>query len=544
MKSFLALLVAVLAGSSLAGGVSSAERPIVILNLDNDHFFVPHKVADELPYEERFTEEGLRRYVDICTRGGRVTHLFMCVVGQRANYDSKVCDPIWLALDEAKARGIDVDADGPLALNWAWPKSVKRYHDMGLDPYKVWYDYCRTSGKAQFWISQRMNDIHHADAEWNLRTSRFWYAHPELRRKPVMDNTWKDGSGWPDFAFDYSKMEVREYEFAVFKEMVDRYDADGVELDFMRWWQNLTPRKGREQAPILTAFIARCRRYLDELEKARGHRIGLAVRCASSYEVARELGMDAESWAREGLVDMVIVANFYASADFDCDFAAWKRRLAAANPKVKVIASACDNASCADEVVTFTPEAVRGWSDNAIAEGADGLYFFNFFWFSRACRDIIRDENLSIAAPAGPRRYLCSFHDCTADDDAMKCRQMPIAAGKVATLTINVGSAPEAGSTVSVVVGYDGEATAPEVLLNGHKSTAAVPVSSEPSADTQPQTYATTGAPFTYGKNVKRGYRFGFPTDALKAGHNQVSVSPVQSVNLIWAEINVVGDKK
>ena len=512
------------------------ERPLLVVNCDNDHYFKAAPLADELPIEERFSEAGLRKYIDLIARGGRVTHVFMCAVGQRANYDSKLCDPIWMALDEAKARQGEAKAqDGQISLGLEWPRNVKRFHDLGIDPYKVWIDYCRSTGKVQFWLSQRMNDIHNSDMGWNIRTSRFWYEHPELRRKDRIDPTWKDGSGWPDLAFDYSKPEVREYEFAVFKELVDRYDADGFELDFMRWWQNLSPRKGREQAPILTAFIARCRRYLDGLEKARGHRIGLAARCASSYEVARELGMDAEAWAREGLVDIVAVANFFAAADFDCDLAGWKRRLAAANPRVKVVASACDNIGCADEIVTFTPAAVRGFADIAAQAGADGLYFFNYAWFTHACRDVFRDEDLS-GRPRGDRRYPCSYHDCTADDDAMKCRQLPVEAGRAAALCLNVGSRAADDETVSVVVGYDGETAVPRVALNGVPALSAEPVVSGPCAADRD---VSTGARLVYGKNVKCAFRCRVPSSALKAGHNAVSVSAVPTAHLVWAEIDV-----
>lgn len=523
----------------LAVAAVRPEKPLVIVNCDNDHYFKAGPLADELPIGERFGEAGLRKYIDLIARGGRVTHVFMCAVGQRANYDSKICDPIWMALDEAKARQGEAKAqDGQISLGLEWPRNVKRFHDLGIDPYKVWIDYCRSTGKVQFWLSQRMNDIHNSDMGWNIRTSRFWYEHPELRRKDRIDPSWKDGSGWPDLAFDYSKPEVREYEFAVFKELVDRYDADGFELDFMRWWQNLSPRKGREQAPILTAFIARCRRYLDGLEKARGHRIGLAARCASSYEVARELGMDAEAWAREGLVDIVAVANFFAAADFDCDLAGWKRRIAAANPRVKVVASACDNIGCAGEAVTFTPEAVRGFADIAAQAGADGLYFFNYAWFTHACRDVFRDEDLMALPPRGDRRYPCSYHDCTADDDAMKCRQLPVEPGQAAALRLNVGSPAADGETVSVIVGYDKTVDAPRVALNGVPALAAEPAASMPCGSALD---ISTGSRFCYGKDVKCAFRCRFPSSALRAGHNEVSVSSVAGARLVWAEIEIKG---
>ena len=289
-------------------------------------------------------------------------------------------------------------------------------------------------------------------------------------------------------------------------------------------------------AAALPAFIARCRRYLDGLEKSRGHRIGLAARCASSYEVARELGMDAEAWSREGLVDIVAVANFFSAADFDCDLAGWKRRIAAANPRVRVVASACDNIGCGGEAVSFTPEAVRGFADIAATAGADGLYFFNYAWFSRACRDVFRNEDLMALPPRGARRYPCSYHDCTADDDAMKRRQLPVAPGWPAALRLNVGTPAGADETVSVVLGYDGESVPPRVTLNGAAALSSEAVASEPFGTALD---IMTGARFAYGKKVKRAFRCRVPSSALKAGHNEVFVSSVPAASLIWAEIDI-----
>lgn len=84
-----------------------------------------------------------------------------------------------------------------------------------------------------------------ANKPWNIRTNRFWYEHPELHRCPEHDRL-KDG-GWMNtlHALDYSKPAVQEFEFGIVKELVDRYDAEGFELDFMRFWENLPPGAAR-----------------------------------------------------------------------------------------------------------------------------------------------------------------------------------------------------------------------------------------------------------------------------------------------------------
>ena len=179
-----------------------------VVNGDNDHYFKACCMKDFVPVDERVSSEaGARKYIDAIAAGGRVTHLFACAVGQRADYDSKACDPIWLAIDEAKARGEKPDE---------WPVNAKRMHEAGFDCFKVWCEYGRRKG-ISVWISQRMNDVHDANKPWNIRTNRFWYEHPELHRCPEHDRL-KDGGKYNNLhAFDYSKPAVQEFEFGIFK---------------------------------------------------------------------------------------------------------------------------------------------------------------------------------------------------------------------------------------------------------------------------------------------------------------------------------------
>ena len=494
--------------AKMEGDRHAKDRPVLIVNGDNDHYFKAGQLSRELPIAERFSVRGLERYVDIMTRGGKVTHLFMCAVGQRADYDSKVCDPIWMAIDEAKARGLEPNE---------WPVNAKKLHDLGIDPFKVWCDYCRRTGKASPWISQRMNDVHHVSADWNMRTNRFWWEHPEFWRKPNADR--KFVGSWTDVALDYSHHEVREFEFAIFKELVDRYDADGFELDFMRFWEHLTPGREREQAPILTDFIRRCRRYADEVGARRGRRIGLATRCPTSYAAAWDFGFDPETWAREGLIDILAVANFWAADDYDFDFANWKSRISAANPKVIVVPSVGDNISCGSDVVPTSSAALKGWADNVRADGAEGLYVFNAAYLCREALDLVLDDGLSGPECAkGPRRYICSFHDCVKTPEQAE-RQLPRKLDGGAELTIRVGR--PSGDAASVVLGFDQDCPAPGLRINGLSA----------GAGEQLKTLTP------YGKTVKCAWRFELQPEAIRGGRNRLSVSSIPGVSVVWAEI-------
>lgn len=102
--------------------VSHAEdRPWLVVNEDNDHYF--YRPASQM------NESALRRYIDEMADGGAVTHLFMCPCGQPANYDSKVWDPVWKNLDCPDHYGH--------TNNNPWAVNAKRLHDAGIEPYAI-----------------------------------------------------------------------------------------------------------------------------------------------------------------------------------------------------------------------------------------------------------------------------------------------------------------------------------------------------------------------------------------------------------------------
>ncbi len=76
-------------------------------------------------------------------------------------------------------------------------------------------------------------------------------------------------------------------------ETLDRYDIDGLELDFMREPYLFSAGKEAEGAPILTAWLREIRKLVDDAAAKRGHPIRLGVRVPSRPEVASAMGLDA-----------------------------------------------------------------------------------------------------------------------------------------------------------------------------------------------------------------------------------------------------------
>lgn len=216
--------------------LSAIVASILIFNEDNTHFL------RDVP-EVEFV-----RYFDSVCRPGGVTHFFMCPNAMRSNIDTRSLEPIWTALGEQ-------------GVNPAWGKTAKALHDKGIDPYAIWTRRAREKGVSP-WLSIRMNDIHevHDPAFGGLST--MWRNHPEYRIDPKYS-----GRNWDPHAFSYTNAAVREVYSAYAKELLERYDVDGIEFDWLRFPSLVEKGRGERDAHYITEFMRMARPHVKAAEK-------------------------------------------------------------------------------------------------------------------------------------------------------------------------------------------------------------------------------------------------------------------------------------
>lgn len=472
-------------------------KPLLICNEDNDRFFY---------LEDRWhTAEGIRDYFDGIAKGGAMTHYFMCVNGQRTSYDSKVWEPIWLGANDPRSDG--------KSTNDLWCVNAKKVHDRGLDPWAIWIGCAREKGVSP-WISMRMNDTHWANVRNAFRNESRFYARQDL---------W---CGPQQAAWDYSKAEVREHALALVKEILGRWDADGIELDWLRHPRHLPEGRGAELAHVITGFMRDVRRETELAAKRRGHPVKVGVRVPTDFSAALPLGLDAESWAREGLVDLVVPCNFYDTADFAWDARAWIDRLRAANAKVTVVPGFCNMARAHPGAPLFPMDEdrafLRGW---AALYGDRGLYVFNAFYHRDETKGWFLSGGLAPDRLAkGPRRFPIGWHDIRPKGcDAGV--QLPCSLAQGRTLRIRAAKVG-VKDAVDVILGFDGPSGRPSVTLNG------VAAEKARAVDTREMFFPS---------DVKAAVAWRFPASALTNGVNAVGVSsvPASPVQIVWGEIYV-----
>jgi hypothetical protein len=189
-------------------------------------------------------------------------------------------------------------------------EGILRLFEAGTDPLQLTIEACRQRGVAVV-ASYRMNAEDWYANTWRL--SDFGRAHPDWRI--------------PDAGcLDPAVPGVYEQRMAIFTEVAQEYDVDGIEFNFRRWCKMVSnPLKNHT---VLTRMVRDTRRMLDETAAAKGRgRLLLGVRVGPSLAdppgteypggdprvdpSSRDLGLDVPTWVKEELVDYVCPSLFW-----------------------------------------------------------------------------------------------------------------------------------------------------------------------------------------------------------------------------------------
>jgi len=486
-----------------------AFRNALIINEDNSHFFGSREPED-------MTRAGLEAFVDQYADTA-VTHLFLCPNAMRASFRSRTREAIWDPV-EGKPHSS------------RWPDNARLLHERDLDPYAVWIARCREKGISP-WLTMRMNDIHSVNETSNFMHSSFWRRHPELWRVPN-----GSASPWQNRALNFAHAEVRTHQLAFVRELLERYDPDGLELDWMRFGWHLTPGRAKDEGHYLTDFVRDVRAAVRTWEKRRGHPILLGVRVPAHPEAAAGLGLDGVQWAREGLVDVLVPCPFWASSDFDIPVELWKQRLGSKAGSVVVAPGVEHNVRPwpGGQPVANTLAALYGFAASAHARQADALYLFN--WMDSQTRPVAADAYRRLVEKGlgaevvnrAERRHLVCYRD-TVPPGFPNAAQLPAEGPEGREFRVHIGPAPASGR-VELIVGLAQRQGASEATFGAKVNGVA--------ASAGDDLQDTTGI----GSDADRVLYFACPRAALRDGYNTLHIqqSPGGSPQrIVWVELRI-----
>lgn len=499
--------------------------PGLMLNEDDSHFYCCHPV-------DKLCREGVDELVDHYI-SPQMRELVFAVNAARANFPSEVWPRVWDGFDPDG--GLDQPRLARLPTEWRETsfKVLRRLPALDLPQY--WIDSVRRRGGSP-WLSVRMNDVHDVDQPDLPHHSDFWRNNPQYWRVP---NPNRPLTGWTDRAFDYLHQPVRDHFMKLIRELFERYDFDGLELDWMRFPDHIRPGFEEQGRLVLVDFHRQVRELARRHGERRGHPIKVGVRVPSRPWTARGMGLDAVAWAKEGLVDLIVATPFWVTAEFDIPIECWKEML---GPSPVLLAAGLEiNLRPSPKVWAKYPknmsnsaETVFGAAASFLHRGADRVYLFNYMDNGTTVDNpddyprITKGAGELSTAVAGPRRHVVTYSDTWVPGEPVplalpaQCdEKMP------ARFRIHVGPKPTSGiARIIVGLGENGslDIAALNVWVNGERCEA-----------------TDRPLPSPIHPVVQKACGFQIPRGALHDGYNFVEVfgRGPDAHELFWAEIMI-----
>ncbi len=344
-------------GADPAQNATAAGVRRVLYNFDGDSC-LSTKANSKGPVPVN-SDDVVRLIEEVAYDGSLVDTVLVCINAQVMYYPTKV-GTMRGTLSTAEERA-------------KWPPSekqrfenLKQFFDAGIDPYALMLAEAKRRGREAL-LTFRMNDDHGNDF---LRT-RFLADHPEWR----LGTEQYRGSG----AMDFGREEVRDYTFSLIEEAVQRYECDGIELDFNRFPNFFRDGTTDERVAKMNSLLQRVRMMLDETGRKRGRRLILGVRVPSNYgravptpETCRQIGCDIAAWEKQKWIDFVAVSEFLFERG-DLPIEQWKKAITT----IPVYGGI--ECTKGGGKKNLTADEYRHAAKELLKHGSDGVYLFNFF---------------------------------------------------------------------------------------------------------------------------------------------------------------------
>ena len=358
---------------------------------------------------------------------------------QKANYPSKVWETYW----------------GGDASQWPrYARQMKNLADAGCDYLGRALAQCRKRGLVPG-VSVRMNDMHGSrEPDTDPRNSLFYKQHPEYRLAG-------DGGHGGRLGLNYGHAAVREHYLILIKELVERYDFDVMELDFLRFHAYFPRGRFSEHCAIMTDFL----RQVRFMPAAANRNITLLARVAATPAAAGELGFDIAAWGREKLVDGLIFSEFL-NTGWEMPVDEFRAQVGDAMALYAGMDVSADRRpGLPVRYMPLNERLMRGFAASYLAAGADGLYVFNYFTFPGTQYRLLGQMASREQLRGLPKTFLITSTGNSHWETDLP-HQVPAALGTMCSreFSMQLAEEPE-GTAMTLQVAFTGGASADQLWL-------------------------------------------------------------------------------
>lgn len=258
-----------------------------------------------------------------------------------------------------------------------WPHLIfRRAHqnaramiDRGEDPLMVICERARAKGLPIYptLLVQQASGVRGEDTRGS--DFRFDNKALEIGAKSGVDENWRGYT-----CLDFAHQEVRDERFDLIEETLERYPVDGFELQLNYQPFYFHPDEVGDGREVMTAWVKR----VCEAVRRSGQDRRLTVRVPIGVQGCYDIGLDVESWMRNGLVDIVIGQTFSGPELVDCN-ADYRELVATAKGTGVHVMATLQSLIDSDRLGQGTVEVVRACACNYWEQGVDGLYLGHWF---------------------------------------------------------------------------------------------------------------------------------------------------------------------
>ena len=408
-------------------------------------------------------------------------------------------------------------------------ENVRHLTETAGGPLTVIAAQCREAG-IEFLPRVRMNSHYayfmppYADT-FTVKYGKFRQEHPELligrpgEAIPEGSIDWDIRTGK-----DYAYPAVRDYMYSIITELFERFDLDGVEMDFNRHPAVFRRGEAYQNRYLMTDLVRRVRKRMKEVGAERGRDIELAVRVPPTLADSERIGLEVAKWMADGLVDTVVAGVGWIPFEMPIGEFVEEAR-----------GTGCQIYGCLEGLRPLVDDsALRAAAYRLWRAGVDGVYLYNYFtmsgeWKQRMLPQLADPEKLERMS----KRYELDHTDRIAYGghggafrNAVPAAQLPVAlertlSGRGPVLRIEVAddveSARAEGSLGSCVLGLMVEGFGPNDELEIHLNGGVLPWGSG-------RTVSTDDGAEWPSMIAKVGFQFDVSSPPLKKGVNELEV--------------------
>lgn len=204
-------------------------------------------------------------------------------------------------------------------------ESFYKYVEMGTDPLDIVTRQARKR-KLPLIVNFRIN------RGFQAQGSRYEHLNtPWCREHPAY---FLKSTHITEMRMNFALPEVRDYHLEIYREILEKYDVDGLQMEFMRGVPFFDPEQSNKfnhMNKFLTDLKSMMKRLGKEHNKT--YKLGIAFFTPTSGKYQRpnlitdpfEAGLDVATWVKDGLVDILLPATWTAyEADPNRDVDAYR----------------------------------------------------------------------------------------------------------------------------------------------------------------------------------------------------------------------------